>query len=556
MGMFGRRVAALLLAVLAIFVVSACGDDDDEGAGGGGTGEGGKQGGSITIGLASQPDFLDPASAYTVNAWESQWLVYTPPLTYKHVEGVEGTELIPGVAEAMPTISEDGKTYEFTIRKGLKYSDGTPVKASDFEHTIKRVFIQESGGSGFFSGIVGAEAYAEAGKEDGDIKGITADDKTGKVTIKLTAPDGTFLNVLATNFAGMVPSKTPFDVLTKDPPPGAGAYTYTKSIPNREFVLEKNKFFNIPGIPKGNLDKITTKIIKSQEQITQDIISGGGIDYSQDPPPADLLPEVRSTNKDRYKEFSVADIRYFFMDVNLPPFDDEKVRQAVNYAVDKRGIARLYGGLMQPTCNFLPPNMPGYEELDPCPWGDPNGRPDVEKARQLIKEAGAEGAKVTVWGNTDNPTPKTTEYYTDVLNEIGLDAEPKIIDGGVYFSTIGNAKTKAQTGYAGWFQDFPHPANFFQIVTEIGIQPTNATNYGDVNDPEVTGAYERLKQEPELEAVADEWAEADKNLVEGAYIVPFGTAKETIHLSERMDFENCSYVHPLYKADYSSFCLK
>jgi peptide/nickel transport system substrate-binding protein len=200
--------------------------------------------------------------------------------------------------------------------------------------------------------------------------------------------------------------------------------------------------------------------------------------------------------------------------------------------------------------------MQGYETIDPCPWGDPNAKPDLEKARELIKEAGAEGAKVTVWGNTDNPTPKTTEYYTDVLNTIGLDAEPRIIDAGVYFQTIGNAKTKAQTGYAGWFQDFPHPANFFQIVTEIGIAPTNSINYGDVNDSDVTGAYEKLKQEPDLEAVADQWAEADRKLIEGAYIAPFGTAKEALHLSERMDFENCALVHPLYKVDYSSLCLK
>src|SRR5918999_4766331 len=204
MGKLGRRALALLLVSVSMSAVAACGDDDDDG--GGGSGEGGKKGGSITIGQTSQPDFLDPASAYTVNAWEPLWLVYTPPLTYKRAEGEEGSQIIPGLAEELPTISEDGLTYEFTIRKGMKYADGTPVKASDFEHTIKRVLIQESGGSGFFLGIEGAEDYANAGKEQGDIEGIEADDQTGKVTITLTEPDGTFLNVLATNFAGMVPT--------------------------------------------------------------------------------------------------------------------------------------------------------------------------------------------------------------------------------------------------------------------------------------------------------------------------------------------------------------
>ena len=494
MGNLGRRWPALLLAAVSALTVAACGGGDDEESSGGG----GKEGGSITIGLPSQPDFLDPASAYTVPAWESQWLVYTPPLTYKRAEGEAGTEIIPGLAEELPTVSKDGKTYEFTIRKGVKYSDGTPVKASDFEHTIKRVLIQESGGSGFFLGIVGAEEYAEAGKENGDIKGITTDDETGKVTIELLEPDGTFTSVLATNFAGMVPGNTSFEILTENPPPGVGPYKYTKSVPNREFVLEKNANFDLPGIPKGKIDTITAKIIKSQERITQDVINGQ-LDYSHDPPPADLLPELRSKYKDRYREFTVADIRYFFMDVNIPPFDNEKVRQAVNIAVDKRAIARLYGGLSTPTCNFLPSTMPGYEEIDPCPWGDPNAAPDLEKARRLIKESGQEGAKVTAWGQTENPVPQVTEYYADVLNKIGLDAEPKIIDAGVYFQTIGNAKTKAQTGYAGWFEDFPHPANFFQIVTEVGIAPTNGINFGDVSDPQINKIYDEAKQTPKVE---------------------------------------------------------
>ena len=389
MGKLGSRWPALLLAAVSMLTIAACGGGDDEESSGGG----GKEGGSITIGMPSQPDFLDPASAYTVNAWESQWLVYTPPLTYKRGEGQDATEIIPGLAEKLPTVSEDGKTYEFTIRKGVKYSDGTPVKASDFEHTIKRVLIQESGGSGFFLGIEGAEDYAEAGKENGDIKGIVTDDKTGKVTIKLTEPDGTFTNVLATNFAGMVPGNTSFEILTKNPPPGVGPYKYTKSVPNREFVMEKNKIFDLPGIPKGKVDTITTKIIKSQERITQDVINGQ-LDYSHDPPPADLLPEVRSTNKDRYREFPVADIRYFWMDQNIPPFDNEKVRQAVNIAVDKRAISRLYGGLLQPDLQLPAQHHAGLRGDRPLPLGRPErgARPgEGPAADQGVRRGGGQG---------------------------------------------------------------------------------------------------------------------------------------------------------------------
>ena len=219
MGKFGGRRFVLLAAVLSIFVTAACGDDDDGGGGGGGGGEA-RQGGSITIAQTSQPDFLDPALGYTVNSWEPLWLVYTAPVAYKRAEGREGTELIPGVAEELPEVSEDGKTVTFTMRKGLKFSDGTPLKASDFEHTIKRVLNLESGATGFYLIIEGAQEYIDAGKPEGDISGIETNDETGKVTLKLTAADGTILNVLAMTFAGVVPGDTPFKNLSADPPAG------------------------------------------------------------------------------------------------------------------------------------------------------------------------------------------------------------------------------------------------------------------------------------------------------------------------------------------------
>src|ERR671915_1913646 len=112
MGRMRRRALVLLVAALSMFVVAACGDDDDDEGGGGGGGGEARQGGSITIAQTSQPDYLDPALAYTVNAWEPMWLVYTPPVTYRRAEGQAGAEIIPGLAEDLPTISEDGLTYE------------------------------------------------------------------------------------------------------------------------------------------------------------------------------------------------------------------------------------------------------------------------------------------------------------------------------------------------------------------------------------------------------------------------------------------------------------
>jgi peptide/nickel transport system substrate-binding protein len=544
------RRSLAVAALTSMLAVLGCGNSSDDSSSGTG-----KAGGSITIAQTSQPDALDPALAYTANSWEPLWVVYTPPLTYEHAEGEEGTELIPGVAEALPEISADGKTYVFTVRKGLKYSDGTRVKASDFEHTIKRVLNLQSGGSYLFQGIVGATEYLDGGEADADIKGIEADDATGEVTIRLSAPDGTFSNALATSFAGLVPSKTPFESLTEHPPPGVGPYEITSSVPNREFVLERVKGFDIPGVPKGNVDTITTRIVKSPARQAQDVIDGR-LDYMQDPPPTDLTAEIKSRHSDRYKEWPTLSTYYFFLNQSLPPFDDKQVREAVNTALDSRALARIFGGRLKPTCSLVPEGIPGHADFDKCPYGDPNAPGDVDKARQMVEDAGAEGEQVTVFTNGDSNREQIGRYYTDMLNEIGLDAELRVVDGAVYFQTIGDEKTRAQTGFAAWFPDFPHPVTFLQQIDGTGIAPTNNTNVGYVDDPEINKGIADLMAEPELPEVADRWAELDRKAIEESYVAPYGSEELTTFMSDRMDFESCSLVHPLYGNDYTSFCLK
>jgi peptide/nickel transport system substrate-binding protein len=537
-----------------MLTVFGCGDDDgdDEGAQG-------KQGGSITIAQSTQPDFMDPALSYQLAGWEPMWLVYKGLIAYPHEEGSAGAQLVPGLAEDLPTISEDGRAYQLTLRKGLRFSDGAPVKTSDFEHTIKRVLNLESGGSAFFLGIEGAQEYVENGKADADIPGIETDDGSGEITIRLTEPDGTFSYALAMNFAGIVPGDTPFENLTKDPPPGVGPYKITESVPNRQFVLEKNGRFNLPGFPKGRLDKITTVITKSRARVAQDVISGE-LDYMFDAPPPDIKPEVKAKYSDRYEEHTTNSTYYIFMNTRVAPFDKKEVREAVNYGIDKPALARLFAGELAPGCSFLPPRMPGYDralDIEDCPWGNPNESPDLERARQIIADAGAAGQKVTVWGDTLDPDDEAAEAYADMLNKMGLDAKPEILDAGVYFQTIGNAKTEAQTGVNNWFQDFPHPRNFFFLVDGKSIQPTNNQNPGNVDDPEITSGIAELSKEPELtDEVADRWGELNKQLVEEAWIAPYGHTKRTTFMSERMDFENCSLFHPVYNNDYSSFCLK
>lgn len=553
------RITAALVALSATAALAAgCGDDEKEGSGGGSGGASAevKAGGTFTAYYTSFPDYMDPALSYTQEGWTALWTVYTPLLTYEHAEGAEGSKLVPGLAEAMPEISDDGLTYKLKLRSGLKYSDGSPVKASDFEHTIKRVLNLESGGSFLYSGIEGAEKYQEDGKADADLTGIETDDATGDITIKLTEKNGSFNFTLAMNFAGLVKGDTPFENSTKTPPIGIGPFTLENVEPGRGFSLVKTKNFTaLPEVPEAKADQIDVSVVKNSRRQAQDVIANK-VDFLQDPPPPDQLRILRGDEfSNRYKEEVTNSTYYYFMNVDVPPFDDQKVRQAVATAVDERALARIFGGLLAPSCNFLPPGMQGFTKVDPCPWGDPNQAPDLAKAKQLVQESGHAGEEITVYGNDEDPSTPVAEYMADLLNQLGFKAKPRIVEGSTYFQTIGNQKTKAQIGFANWFQDYPAPSNFLFLVDGASIQPTNNQNFGNVNDPEINELIATANANTDLAAAAPDYAAVDKKLVENPYVLPYGNRKLTKITSERIAFDGLIW-HPVYTADLTTLGLK
>jgi len=302
------------------------------------------------------------------------------------------------------------------------------------------------------------------------------------------------------------------------------------------------------------MDEIDIKINKNQHQQVEDVIQNK-VDYVNDPPPADLIREVNDKAKGRYEPYVTNSTYYVFLNNKIAPFDNEQVRQAVNYAIDKRAMQRIFGGLLAPSCNFLPPGMQGYEKIDPCPYGDPTQAPDVEKAKQMIKDAGAEGAPVNVYGNDEDPSKPVTEYVASVMNDIGLKATPKIVEGSVYFQTIGNEKTKAQAGFANWFQDFPHPANFMFLINGKSIQPTNNQNFGNVDDPEINKLIDTADANPDLASVAGDYAKADRLAVEHGYIAPYGNRELTKLVSDKIDWDTV-IAQPVYNVDLTQIAFK
>ncbi len=335
MSMLRKVLVIAGITALTAFGIAGCGGDEPSGT----TATGG--GGDINITLNSFPDYIDPQLSYTLEGWEVLWNVYTPLLTYKHERGEAGTEVVPGLAEAMPEVSADGKTYKLKLRPNMKYSDGTPIKASDFTYAIQRLFKTESGGSVFYDVIVGAKDYAEGKAQT--ISGITTDDNTGDITIQLTEPNGTFNNLLGLMFAAPIPPNTPIDAdATNSPPPSSGPFMISSVDAPRTLTMERNPQFQTvkdagaDEVADAGVDKITlTENKNNSAQVTD--IEQNKVDFMIDPPATDRLQEVKTHYGDRFRLEESINTYYFWMNTQQAPFNDLRVRQAINYADRPRG---------------------------------------------------------------------------------------------------------------------------------------------------------------------------------------------------------------------------
>jgi peptide/nickel transport system substrate-binding protein len=554
-----KWLSVATLAVGLALIAAGCGGGGSSntttksGAGGNTTSSSGKSFANFRIAYDTGIDFLDPGLSYTVQGWEIMWNTYLPLLGYKHVNGPDGATLVPYLAQDMPKVSSDGTTYTLMLRKGVKYSDGTAVKASDFAATIERDYKIDSPGVGFFGNIVGTDQIAKTKK--GHISGITTDDATGKITIKLKQAQGDFSYILATEFAALVPAASPAKDASTNPLPATGPYMIQSYKPNKQAIVVRNPNFDASmfdgNVPAGNPDKMTVDIIGDPGVALTRVLKGQD-DYDFQQPPNDRLAELQSKYSDQIKVYTPANTYYYFLNNRTPPFDNVKVRQAVNYAVNREALVRIYGGLATPTQNVLPPTYPQYKKLNLYPY-------NVAKAKQLVKSAGATGAAVTVWtsNNTTRHAPEAGQYLQQVLNQIGLKAKLKEINAAVYWTTVGNQATKAQAGFADWYQDYPHPLDWFDVLLNGNrITQTHNNNYANFDDSAVNAKIESLKKEPTLTSkVNSDWATVDQMVMEQAPWVPYLNSQGIDTFSSDIDL-SCYVFHVNYQFDFATICHK
>ncbi len=546
-----KAIAIASVTAFTAFGVGACGGDS-----GGGGGSAGGGGGEINVSMTSFPDYIDPQLSYTVEGWETLWNVYTPLLTYKHAKGEEGTAVVPGLAKDMPEVSADGKTYKLTLRPNMKYSDGTPIKASDFTYAIQRLFKANSGGSVFYEGIVGAKDYAD-GKSP-TITGITTDDATGDITIALEKPNGTFNNVLALMFAAPVPPSTPLDKdATNTPPASSGPFMITKVEAPQTMTMERNPNFQTvkdagaTEVADAQVDKITITQNKSNSaQVTG--VEQNTIDYMVDPPDADRLAEVKSKFGERFRLDDSINTYYFFMNNKTAPFNDVRVRQADQLRDRSRGAEP--GVRRPPASDAADPaagdaGLRGVQALS----GSRHGRRPKPLSPRPIRRT-----RTSPSGPTTSPTASASASTTTTCSRSSA-STPR----SRWWPATSTSRPSATPRHRIWtpgspigIQDFPHPDDFFRpLLNGENILPTNNSNYSQVAIPANDATMDKLSESQLTDDVKKQYAALDKAYMEQAVWAPYGNEEKSTFVSDRIDFEN-TIPHLLFSQDYSAFALK
>jgi peptide/nickel transport system substrate-binding protein len=516
----GSPRAGFVLAAVALgLAATGCSDDADPRADAG-------AGGSIVVAEASAPGSLDPALVATPAARRAAWLAYTPPLTYRRAEGEDGTDLVPGLADERPETSDDGRSYSFRLRPGLRYSNAMVVRASDFERAVARSLRLSPQGLALWGDVVGARAYAAGDGRSTDIRGIAVNDRTGRVRIELETPDRLFPYALASIAAAPAPRGTPLRDLSAKPPPGVGPYRVAQVRRGGDVVLERRRDWRLAGIPAGNAQEIVTRTIPDRAARIDAVIDGRA-DLVEGESPERMLPDIRSSYKTRYAEYPTLRTLYVAIDASRAPFRNGDVRRALSYALDARVLAQLHDGFMRSSCNMLPPAVAGYRTLDPCPFGERDGDADLVEASQLVSDAGAEGAVVRVGDGRDARGRRMARYLATTLRKIGLSA--RVVD-----------PRDAQVRFAAATPSIPHPAGYLD----------------GIDDPVLAARVELLEQEEDAADAEQDWAAVDEDVVTRAYGAPYGVATAGVLASERVDLPRCARFHAVFGMDYSSVCLR
>ncbi len=419
-----------------------------------------KKGGSMVVTYKDDISTLDPAIGYDWQNWSMIKSLFNGLMDYK----AGTTELIPDLAESYE-LSPDGLTYTFKLRQDVKFHNGRAMTADDVKYSLERTINPEtqSPGQGFFASLKGFDDMA-AGKVK-SLSGVTVIDPH-TIKIEMARPDATFLHVMAINFSFVVPKEeiAKYGTDFGKHPVGTGAYTMTDWTLGQRVVFERNPDYYRGREPK--LDKIEFQV-GQEPSVALLRLQRGEVDILGDGiPPARFLQVLKDpNNKGMIVEGGQLHTGYIAMNVKMKPFDNVKVRQAVNMAINKDRIVKIINNRAVSANQPLPPAMPGYDKSYKGYAHDPAA------AKALLAEAGyGDGIETELFAMNTDPNPRIAQAIQQDLAAIGIKAELKTLAQSTVIAAGGEPDQAPMiwSGGMAWIADFPDPSNFYGPILGCG----------------------------------------------------------------------------------------
>ncbi len=485
------------------------------------------RGGTLIARVEGPLDQIDPASCCNLPP-DVRSLAYDSLLSFSKSPASPDT-LVPDLAIAIPAPQDGGRSYTFRLRPGIRYSTGAPVLASDFVRGFEAAAQSSDIDASYIDALPGAVACPGA-RSCNLARAITADDRAETVTLHLTHPDPGILFALGLPYFAPKPPGRGIR-------PATGPYRIARYVPGVLIDFERNPFFHewSPAAqPAGYPDRI---LVYSNGTATADIaaVLDGRADYTFDTPTPNQLRTIQLQYPGLLHTEPLPDTDWLSMDTREAPFNDIRVRQALNDAVDRDAIVDLYGGLADatPTCQIIPATIPGHQPY--CPYTH-----DLAHARRLIAMSGTRGENVTVL--TESASGPGSEpvgaYMAGLLRQLGYHARLHVVTGARWNAAINDYRHPAQLATESWIADYPSAAQWITVHLSCAAwrPPTELSNRSQFCDPRVDRLAARAGalQVNDPSAADPLWARADRLITNLAPWVPTVTETETDLVSRRV----------------------
>jgi peptide/nickel transport system substrate-binding protein len=507
----------------------------------------GAKGGTLRFANSGDWDSLDPADTYYAYSWNFVRLYGRSLTMFASAPGKDGAKLVPDLAESLGAPSDGGKTWTYKLRKGVKFEDGTPVTSKDVKYAVERSLDKDTfpNGPTYYNDSLDLQGYTSPYKDSSaDKLGLKAVDTPDDSTIvfHLKAPFSSF------DYFAQLPSTIPVprakDTGTKykEHVVATGPYKFQTVDAGKKLVLVRNTSWDPATDPnrKALPDQIEVQLNVNADDIDNRILSGD-LDVSIEGTGAGPAAQGRILSDPAKKANSdsavVARLWYTAINSDVAPLDNIHCRKAVEYAADKVAVQNAYGGPVggDIASNLMPPVVPGAESFNLYPPGAGNTG-DVAKAKDELMQCGQPGGFTSnISYRAERPKEKATaEALQQSLAKAGITLTVKPYPAGDYYKLYAGKPVFAKANnlglmVAGWGADWPDGYGFLdQIVDSRVIHAAGNTNLG-VKDKAVDALIDQALATTDTPAREKIWSQADRKVMEGAYLLPTLWAKGLLY---------------------------